>query len=573
MTFCKIPSTFPTTCQLIIVELLIILISFVEVYYCHHISEIPYFVTFQTIPYLSTDKSTIHFKLRKNPGNNVYFSIIGYGAKTENKLSNFCVKKNCSIPLFIGGHVEFTIKDSKKNIYSQTLDLPRLNFSCTSPNWEDRMCYAKNICYNSGIFALTSPFPITFDQNMLTLGSRTPPVDFTFSRLSNRFKYQSSLPQGIPYLKNKTNLLSIFHHMEQEWHLYYDLLIPTFWTLTKDGYDGFKNHHLLFLSFCNQVPHIITSLSNHRLLCLDRPFCFEDLELGMVKVTNSTKNGIDPPYDFPNVSLRLFKKEIYRFFNISENTNDEIQNILLETKNKKDLHNNYTKEEELNNDDNHTTKSEQIHNTKEIDKKEQDDKNEIVKNDIIEKNVNNNQDNEKQLNNVIDQIPKKKKLKILIIIRFIKRKIKNIQEFISTVMDLFPDDEVEYKGFEWFSTKDQILAVKDFDVLIGIHGSALSNVIWMKENSTLVEIFPYKFTCRDWYEKASLLAKVNYIAYHPQSEKEAYTDKPDEMLIKCYQGKYACRSSYCLDRLRDQDIIIDLENFKKMMKSKFHNYR
>lgn len=440
----------------------------------------------------------------------MFFSIIGYGARTENKLKDFCQNRNCSIPLFIGGHIEFTIKNSNRDVYHRSFNLPRLNFSCTTPNWENRMCYAKNICYNSGIFALTSPFPITFDHNLLTLSSRTPPIDFVYSRLSNRFKYQFSLPQGIPYLKNKSNLLSIFHHLEQEWHLYYDLLIPTFWTLTKDGYDNLKNHHILFLNFCEKVPHIISSLTNYRFLCLDRAFCFEDLELGMVKVTNSTKNELDPPYDFPNISLKLFKEEIYKFFKISESDYYEFQND----------QNNYL---------------------------------------YLEPNT-------KMINSKNDN----KKLKILLIVRHLSRKIENFNELHQAIINLFPDAEIYVKGFEGLSIKDQILITKDIDILIGMHGSALSNVIWMKENSTLIEIFPYKFTCRDWYEKACELAKINYIPYHPQSEKEASVDIADEKLTKCHQGKYPCNSAHCLDILRDQNLNIDVDKFVKKIQLYFH---
>ena len=517
MVFLRIPHSFPTTCQLITIEIFIILFLFAEVYCCHHVSTIPYFVTFQTIPYLSHDRSIINFKLRKTPSNDMFFSIIGYGARTENKLNDFCQNNKCSIPLFIGGHIVFSIKNSNRELYHQVFDLPRLNFTCTTPNWENRMCYAKNICYNSGIFALTSPFPIIFDRNLLTLGARTPPVDFTFSRLSDRFKYQFSLPQGIPYLRNKANLLSIFHHLEQEWHLYYDLLIPTFWTLTKDGYDNFKDRHLLFLNFCEKVPHVITSLTNHRLLCLDRSFCFEDLEFGMVKVTNSTKNELDPPYDFPNISLKLFKKEIYKFFNISKSDSNSMESSSYKISN-------------------------------------------ITKKTISEPIENNNE------SKLAIEESNSKKSKILIIARFLTRKIININDLSSAMASIFPDAEVICRGFEGLSMKDQILLVRNVDILIGMHGSALSNIIWMKKNSTLIEIFPYKFTCRDWYEKACELAKVNYISYHPQSEKEASVKNPDEKLAKCYQGKYPCKSTHCLDILRDQDVIIDINNFVKKIK-------
>lgn len=484
MIHIRIPNSFPTFRQLLIIECILITLILSIVYYTRYISRTPYFFTFQTIPYLSKDKSQISFKFRKIPNSNLQFSIIGYGAKTTNQIAEYCINRQCTIPFVIGGHVSFKIHDDKTIIYEEVFDLPPLNFSCTSNHWENRTCHAKNICYNSGIFSLLSPFPISFDLNMLTLSSRSPPNDFSYSRLQNCFTHQFFLPQGIPYLRNKSNLISIFHHMEQEWHLYFDLLLPTFLTLSNTD-QNYKNHRIIFHSYCNLVPHIITAFTNHKIHCLDRPLCFEELEMGMIKVTNYTKNEIEPPYDFPDNLSSQFFEAIYDFYNISNNRS--------ENKNKN----------------------------------------------------------------------------ILIVNRLYNRKLLNIHKLVNTIKNYFPNDNVSLKYFEEYSIKSQILALKDTDIFISVHGSALANLLWMKPGSYIIEIFPYQFTCRDWYEKAAKFMKLNYISYHPHGIDETDLSNPSEALQKCYKGKWKCSSSNCLDILRDQNVDVNLDLFQKKLDEYF----
>ena len=452
------------------------------------------FFTFKKYPFLSDDRSIVNFVLNSFPNDNLVFSIDGYGAKVNHRVNEFCNGKKCAIPLFIGGVVNFSILNRDKLLYNKIFDLPELNFSCTSPNWEDRMCRAKNVCFNAGLFAITSPFPIEFDMNMLTLGARTPPTDFSLSRISNRFKTQYCLPPGVPFMKNRSHLISIYHFMEREWYLYFDLLLPTFFTLTKEkasSLNDLRNNHLFFqYDLCRNVPHIISSLSKNRLMCLNRPFCFEDLVFGMDKITNNKLNEKDPPYDFTNknMNISLFKDAIYEFFSIDQERYEE---------------------------------------------KAKENKKNVL---IVQENILN---------------------------------IKNLKQVVEKI---FSKDNISFINFNEASVKEQILAVRDVDILIGTHQDTLSNILWMKKGSTVVEILPYKFTCCDWIARASKFLNINYLSFNSMPLDYSLLKKND-VFYKCIFGNLKCSSSECFNKLQDQNVKIDLDSFEKNLTSYLNHQR
>ena len=88
-------------------------------------------------------------------------------------------------------------------------------------------------------------------------------------------------------------------------------------------------------------------------------------------------------------------------------------------------------------------------------------------------------------------------------------------------------------------------------IMIGIHGSGLSHVAWMRPNTTMIEILPYKFNCRDWYERTCNVSGVNYFKYIPLDKEES--PNPSYEAIKCWNASNGCEG-YCLDALRDQNI-------------------
>jgi hypothetical protein len=406
--------------------------------------------------------------------------VIGHGASASNSIADFCHGQHCTIPFVIGGPVNFTLIGATKVLFSRTYALPPLNFSCTSGDWETRMCRAKNVCYNSGMFAMTAPYGIDFDSNLLVLGSRPPPVDFTDMRLINRMRSHLELPVGIPFLTGVSHLFTIFYHMEQQWHLLYDFIVPAAATLMENGRLSRRDRIVFLGSVCEIVPHLISALSKQKWDCLFLPVCFEEMRFGMEKVMNKTVNPDDPPYQFPATPLEDLRNAVYDFFELSP-TFEPARGI-----------------------------------------------------------------------------------RVAVIARLEDRKILNLDEVAQAMEEMIPGAKAEVWGFELFSLKEQIVYVRPADVLVGMHGSGLAMQLFMKPGTKVVEVLPYRFNCRDWYERAANFSGLRYIAYRPESESEAVVTM-DDALRRCFDGLLECSSPLCLDRLRDQDLRVDIAAFKRQI--------
>jgi hypothetical protein len=81
--------------------------------------------------------------------------------------------------------------------------------------------------------------------------------------------------------------------------------------------------------------------------------------------------------------------------------------------------------------------------------------------------------------------------------------------------------EIRRIDFADFSIQDQVRLAASATVLVGMHGSGLSHVLWMENESekvptALVEIIPHAFFCWDWFEGAAAIARVKY--YRVMSE-------------------------------------------------------
>ena len=152
---------------------------------------------------------------------------------------------------------------------------------------------------------------------------------------------------------------------------------------------------------------------------------------------------------------------------------------------------------------------------------------------------------------------------ILFINRKKKRVIVNSKEVITAITKEFPNYIVKELYLEELQMKDQIELTSKAKVLIGAHGSGMSHIAWMNNNSTAIEIFPYKYTCRDWYEKASVISGVKYFAYHVPFESESFNTTHEQ--LECFDAFQICGTD-CEEALKNQDIKLNIKNFIKFLK-------
>jgi len=147
-----------------------------------------------------------------------------------------------------------------------------------------------------------------------------------------------------------------------------------------------------------------------------------------------------------------------------------------------------------------------------------------------------------------------------------KRNVVNVPEIVSFLKKECDFCEVKAIILEKLDVKEQISSVAKASVLLGLHGSGLSHVLWMaphsKEKPThLVEILPYNYSCRNWYNTAADVARVNYHS--------VMNSKPDPSsgndMTKCWSDSKLCGSSSCHDRLRDQRTELEINSLSRIM--------
>jgi len=95
------------------------------------------------------------------------------------------------------------------------------------------------------------------------------------------------------------------------------------------------------------------------------------------------------------------------------------------------------------------------------------------------------------------------------IITFILRKGTRQITNIDYVKDALSSYHINYVYLEDYTVKEQLEIIANTDMLIGVHGAGLSWCIFMKNNSTLLEMYPGNSNT-DNYIRWCTISKINY---------------------------------------------------------------
>jgi hypothetical protein len=153
------------------------------------------------------------------------------------------------------------------------------------------------------------------------------------------------------------------------------------------------------------------------------------------------------------------------------------------------------------------------------------------------------------------------------------RTITNLNELATVMFDGCPYCTVERVMLHTMNLQDQLSIISRASVLVGLHGSGLANVMWMakwrEERPThLVEILPYGYVCRNWYETAAKAAGVKYHSLMNVNRPNVST--PD--LEYCWDHPEACPEQRCHDALRDQPVTVELDAFASLWAEIVHDF-
>jgi hypothetical protein len=145
------------------------------------------------------------------------------------------------------------------------------------------------------------------------------------------------------------------------------------------------------------------------------------------------------------------------------------------------------------------------------------------------------------------------------------RNIRNSDEIRQAMVAGCPHCRVEVVRYHTMNPDHQVYVTARASVLVGFHGSGLTHTVWMTESrpnhtTHMVEILPYKYTCRDWYATAARVAGVQYWPVMNKRPTEGVTDKE---LIKCWNNPRLFPTLGCHDKLRDQSTLVEIDTFNE----------
>ncbi|KAK8895804.1 hypothetical protein M9Y10_013689 [Tritrichomonas musculus] len=144
------------------------------------------------------------------------------------------------------------------------------------------------------------------------------------------------------------------------------------------------------------------------------------------------------------------------------------------------------------------------------------------------------------------------------------RNIGNIDELFELMKSTCSFCHVEKVQLHLINVDQQIEMASRASVIAGLHGSGLSHVIWMQESrkshsTHLIEILPYNYSCRNWYNVAADVAGAQYHAVMNKEVPETHNSQ----LKYCWKNPQRCPTLNCHDLLRDQPTTVELDTFNE----------
>ncbi|PJF19024.1 DUF563 domain-containing protein [Paramicrosporidium saccamoebae] len=154
---------------------------------------------------------------------------------------------------------------------------------------------------------------------------------------------------------------------------------------------------------------------------------------------------------------------------------------------------------------------------------------------------------------------------VLVVRRDTRRRILNLTEVLD-VIRRYPVS-LEVVAFEDHSLKEQIQIVSRADIMIAVHGAALSHILFMRNGATVVELFPYGFRKRIYQNLANTLG-VHYAIWQCPRASCSVPNLPGPGGVEV---DWTSQSSK--DYWRNQDLHVDLVEFSQIFRYIFDGLR
>jgi hypothetical protein len=152
------------------------------------------------------------------------------------------------------------------------------------------------------------------------------------------------------------------------------------------------------------------------------------------------------------------------------------------------------------------------------------------------------------------------------------RDIDNKQELFDSLKKWCPFCRVDTFIYSNQTYCEQMMAFCNASILISMHGSQLSHMVWMKvgdpeKRTSVIEILPYMYTCRDWYQQIANGAGIQYFSWLNTHRENTRSGRSNNWNYeRCLAGEMPCLGE-CHDLLRDQPTIVNLTEFERVFRS------
>jgi hypothetical protein len=147
-----------------------------------------------------------------------------------------------------------------------------------------------------------------------------------------------------------------------------------------------------------------------------------------------------------------------------------------------------------------------------------------------------------------------------------KRHLVNKMELVNATRKWCPECLVDHFYASNETVRDQLNFVCNASILIGIHGGGLAHMLFQQPSTpdaptAVIEILPYRYSCRNWYRFAAITAHVRYFRWINPYLNNSLPFRGSKM-SPCFTGNEPCMSDQCHDLLRDQLTTVDLDDFR-----------
>lgn len=394
--------------------------------------------------------------------------------------------------------------------------------------YDHRWCRAKHICWQNKRFIFFGLREAKINRTSMIPGSRPIPHDYPKCRVVVQYKMFESkypLPSNIlkSIIKERSFLTCRWYSMEYLWHALFDYTLPLFWTTKLNGGSNSTNDRIFTIdeNTSKKGYQFLGPFTNHTIenikinLTKYNNTCFDDAIIGFPKSEydiNYEKWNDSPlllPYEYPLEAFKGFREKMISYYSVPEKV-------------------------------------------------------------------------KKSANFSIDDFmkdrcePDPNHPRIVIAYRnSTMRDIVNQDEFTNNVKKICPNCIVDPYVYGGESFGEQMIRYCNASILLSIHGSQLSHMVWMKiddknKPTAVIEIKPYKYTCRDWYKQIADGAGIKYyqwtnpFLYNTKTGREKSNGFSMNKYNKCIKGELSCLD--CHDYLRDQPTVVDFKSFASTLK-------